>query len=99
MRAHTRATESTLMPQLSSGAVRLPTDRRLQQNRNGDVVIPADLGEIVLLPRLWDLDLVDDGAHGVLMRSETLAVEIEFDDGNAAVIDVHVEDLDLDVLQ
>lgn len=98
MRAHPRPTDPPLRSPLPPEEQRTSADQRLQQNGNGDVVIPLDLGEIVLLPRLWDLDLVDSGPGGVLMRSKTLAVEVVFDDGNAAVVDVHADQLGLDIL-
>ncbi|WP_375405703.1 hypothetical protein [uncultured Amnibacterium sp.] len=98
MRAHPRSFDPPLRSPLPPEEQRTSADRLLQQNRNGDVVIPLDLGEIVLLPRLWDLDLVDAGQDGVLMRSRTLAVEVVFDDGNAAVVDVHADQLGLEIL-
>lgn len=64
------------------------TAREIQQNGVGDVVIPAGGGEVVVLPRLWDLDLTSVDAHGAVLRSPGLTVTVVFEDDSAAVIDV-----------
>ena len=62
--------------------------REIQQNGAGDVVIPAGGGEVVVLPRLWDLDLTSIDAHGAVLSAPGLTVTVVFEDDSAAVIDV-----------
>ena len=59
---------------LNGRAVTHEPDR--YQNDHGDIVVPAEIGEIVLLPRLWDFELVhdEDGAVTLTSRSGLIAV-------------------------
>lgn len=54
------------------------------QNAHGDVVVPAGIGEVVLLPRLWDFEVRDahDGVVTLRDRSGLVAVvDLATDDG------------------
>lgn len=46
-------------------------DSDLLQNDHGDIVVPAGLGEVVLLPRLWDFELVHGVGDGLTVVSRS----------------------------
>jgi hypothetical protein len=69
-----------------------PMPPRLRQNAVGDVVIPAERGEIVALPRLWDFDLRVTGVDaGVLVTADGLRATVVFTDSTAIVESVEDE--------
>lgn len=62
-------------------------DSGRQQNDHGDIVVPAGLGEIVLLPRLWDFELVRDVGGGLTLVSRSgLVAFADIPDGTSARI-------------
>lgn len=61
-------------------------DSQIGQNALGDIVIPADEGEVVLLPRLWDLNLLDVDEHDGTLSLLGLVVTVRFADSAAAVV-------------
>lgn len=62
----------------------------LRQNTDGDIVVPAEVGEIVLLPRLWGFEFAVDAIRTIdLVHPSGLTASADLDaDGGLRLTEV-----------